>query len=145
MASKYYVEFGTEDGSQCNTRVLREWLSWQGLLMDGSHERPEINLRRQVVTPDNINALLTTYVLESATASGRPHDRKAVIDVLSIDLDFSDWWVAALPCLGWGAAQGPAFPWTPAWAPAWAAATASPCWCLDGSTGLPDGCSWLLA
>jgi hypothetical protein len=29
----YYVEFGVEDGTQCNTRILRERFNYTGLLM----------------------------------------------------------------------------------------------------------------
>lgn len=42
---------------QCNTRVLRDRLGWQGLLMDGSHERLDIGLHREQIMPGNINAL----------------------------------------------------------------------------------------
>jgi hypothetical protein len=45
-AGGYYVEFGVEDGSECNTRLLRERYGWSGLLMDGGYHRPEINLHK---------------------------------------------------------------------------------------------------
>lgn len=32
---KYYVEFGTENGNEINTRKLYEYYGWDGLLMDG--------------------------------------------------------------------------------------------------------------
>lgn len=34
---RFYVEFGVEDGRECNTRVLRERLNFTGLSMDGGH------------------------------------------------------------------------------------------------------------
>merc|ERR1712216_388258 len=33
VSNKVYVEFGAEDGSQCNTRLLREEFGFQGLTM----------------------------------------------------------------------------------------------------------------
>lgn len=93
-SSHYYVEFGTQDGSQCNTRVLREDLGWRGTLMDGSYKRPEIGLHREIVTPDNINALLSKYVLAPEAQGGSPgSDAASRVDVLSIDIDYSDWYV----------------------------------------------------
>jgi len=41
--NKYYVEFGVENGSECNTRILREQYNWSGLQMDGSNENEFIN------------------------------------------------------------------------------------------------------
>ncbi|CAF3921724.1 unnamed protein product, partial [Adineta steineri] len=35
-----FVEFGTQEGQQCNTRFLRQQLGWQGLMMDGGHDIP---------------------------------------------------------------------------------------------------------
>ena len=32
---KYYVEFGTENGVEINTRKLYEYYGWDGLLIDG--------------------------------------------------------------------------------------------------------------
>lgn len=46
-----FTQFGTQDASECNTRFLREVLGWSGLLMDGGYENPDINLRREFITP----------------------------------------------------------------------------------------------
>lgn len=70
-----FVEFGVENGIQCNTRFLRERLGWQGLMMDGSNENLQINLHREIITAKNINDLLTKY------------QTPASIDLLSIDLE----------------------------------------------------------
>lgn len=65
--SRYYVEFGVEDGMECNTRVLRERHGWKGLLMDGGEPNKAINLHSEFVTAENIevrhSTLLCTLVL----------------------------------------------------------------------------------
>jgi len=76
-----YVEFGAEDGQQCNTRVLREDHGWSGLLMDGGHANPAINLQREWVTAESINLLLSK------------HRVPPVFDLLVVDIDFNDYWV----------------------------------------------------
>src|SRR5262249_30996920 len=49
----YFVEFGVEDGAECNTRYLREKYGWHGLMMDGFHENRAINLRKEFITAEN--------------------------------------------------------------------------------------------
>lgn len=46
VTDKFYVEFGTENGSETNSRVLREHYKWTGLLMDGGHTNSAINLQK---------------------------------------------------------------------------------------------------
>lgn len=78
---KYYVEFGASDALECNTRLLREKYGWNGLLMDGFHYKPEINLQRSFITAENINSLFEKYEV--------PCD----LDLLSIDIDYNDFYV----------------------------------------------------
>ncbi|CAM4962162.1 unnamed protein product [Rotaria socialis] len=76
-----FVEFGVENGKQCNTRFLREHLGWQGLMMDANNADLTINLRREMISPKNINDLLSKY------------ETPTTIDLLSIDIDFDDYFV----------------------------------------------------
>lgn len=78
--NKYYVEFGVEDGHECNTNQLRKH-GWQGLLMDGSHENAALNLHQEFITAENIEDLFSKYNV--------PHE----FDLLSIDIDGNDYWV----------------------------------------------------
>jgi hypothetical protein len=78
--NKYYVEFGVGDGSECNTRLLRE-NGWSGLMMDCDHHDPSIGLHREFINAENINDLFAKYHV--------PAD----FDVLSIDIDNNDYWV----------------------------------------------------
>jgi hypothetical protein len=81
---KAYVEFGTESGHECNTRLLREMHGWTGLLMDSRHEDAGINLFREFITRDNFMTLLTDKYRTLV-----PRD----LDLLSIDVDFNDFWL----------------------------------------------------
>ena len=79
--NRSYVEFGVEDGIESNTRSLMKHKGWTGLLMDGSHENPAINLHREFITAENIEALFAK------------HDIPREFDLLSIDIDGNDYWV----------------------------------------------------
>jgi hypothetical protein len=79
--NRYYVEFGTENGVECNTKYLREHHHWNGLLMDGGYQDESINLQREFITAENINALFQKYCVPKQ------------FDLLSIDIDFNDWYV----------------------------------------------------
>lgn len=77
---KFVVEFGVEDGRECNTRYLRERLGWNGLLMDPAPNNPAF-IKKELVTAENINALFEKYKV--------PTD----LDLLSIDVDGNDYWI----------------------------------------------------
>lgn len=79
--NRYFVEFGVQDGSECNTRLLAERHGWRGLLMDGGHENSDRSLRREFITAENINDLFARYAVP------------AEFDLLSIDIDGNDYWV----------------------------------------------------
>jgi hypothetical protein len=84
IVNKFYVEFGTESGSECNSRVLREKLDWKGLMMDGSNENAAINLNRESISPDNIVSLLEKHgVYQNGTDIG----------YFSEDTDFADYYI----------------------------------------------------
>ncbi len=79
--NRYYVEFGTQNAYECNTRYLRERQNWHGLLMDGGYEDPKINLQQEFITAENITSLF------------QKHKVPEQFDLLSIDIDFNDWHV----------------------------------------------------
>lgn len=81
IKNKYYVEFGVQNGIECNTRNLRENLGFTGLLMDGGFENLNINLHKEFVNAENINDLFKKYNV--------PYE----FDLLSIDIDFNDLYV----------------------------------------------------
>ena len=62
-------------------REEKGWNVAESLLMDGSHEDPEINLRRVMFWPDNILELFTRFKVSRE------------FDLLSVDMDSYDWWM----------------------------------------------------
>ena len=76
--NKFYVEFGVENGMECNTRILREYYNWKGLQMDGSNENDKFNLRKEFITKENVVELFKKYNV--------PQN----INILSVDIDFND-------------------------------------------------------
>ena len=79
-SDRYYVEFGVENGMECNTRWLREH-GWTGLLMDGQVENLAINLHRELIDESSIVPLL------------HKHGVPPRFDLLSVDVDCKDWWL----------------------------------------------------
>lgn len=88
-----FVEFGVEDYTEANTRLLLQLRNWRGLVIDGSadniaavrrqdvHWRHDLTAVDAFITRDNINALIG-----DAGFSGD-------IGLLSIDIDGNDYWV----------------------------------------------------
>lgn len=95
--TKRFVEFGVEDGTECNAANLVVNFGFSGLMLDGSQENvqrgrnfyaatlgPSANrlaFQQSWITAENINA-----VIESNGIGGP-------IDLLSIDIDGNDYWV----------------------------------------------------
>lgn len=79
--SKYFVEFGTGDGSECNTRYLREVKNWKGLLLDYKYENQLINLHQCLITAENICEIFEKHQV--------PNE----FDLLSVDIDGNDFYV----------------------------------------------------
>ena len=77
----YYVEFGTENGSECTTRYLRESKNWTGLLLDGGNSNPDINLHEELISYENIVSLFQKYKVPMT------------FDHLTVDLDLGSFWL----------------------------------------------------
>ena len=79
VTNRYFVEFGVEDGTECNTaNLVRQ--GWSGLMLDGD-EHPGTLVRQEFITAENINDLFAKYHVPQ------------VFDFLSIDIDGNDYWV----------------------------------------------------
>lgn len=74
-----YVEFGTQDATECNTRLLRERCGWRGLLMDGDHQNASIGLQREFLSAENILELFGKYGVPTS------------LDILSLDINGNEY------------------------------------------------------
>ncbi len=89
--NKFFVEFGVENGNECNSRQLLENKSWSGLWMDGSDKNVAwglkkfshlpINFQSTFVTAENIEGLLEKFEVPQEP------------DLFVIDIDGNDFWV----------------------------------------------------
>lgn len=55
-----------QNGTECQSRNLRENHNFTGLLMDGSFHRPEINLQQEIMYSNNIVSLFKKYMVPQA-------------------------------------------------------------------------------
>lgn len=92
-----FIEFGVEDGTECNTANLSLHFGWRGMLIEGDPAHAakarafyraalggrgdRVQIVNSFVTAENINGLLKD--------NGFTGD----IDLLSIDIDGNDYWV----------------------------------------------------
>jgi hypothetical protein len=90
--SRTFVEFGVEDGRECNTAALARVFGWRGLLLEADPacarsaaayfaDRPAVTVRNVAVEPETLDGLL------------REHGLDGDLDVLSVDIDGNDYWV----------------------------------------------------
>ncbi|CAE8585262.1 unnamed protein product [Polarella glacialis] len=79
VTNRFYVEVGTQNGVQCNSRYFRVRYGFKGVMMDDSYQNLGVNLSRHFVTPANIADLFQK--------SDVPHE----FDLLSLDTDGNEW------------------------------------------------------
>lgn len=88
----YFVEFGVEDGLECNSANLSIHHNWSGLMIEGNAEcyqrllvhyspYPQVKTAHHSITKDNIATIFQTMNVP------------AELDMLSIDIDGNDYWV----------------------------------------------------
>ncbi|HEX3386574.1 MAG TPA: hypothetical protein VHS53_15345, partial [Mucilaginibacter sp.] len=120
IPNKTFIEFGTENYRESNTRFLLVNNNWTGLIMDGSESNAaeirnselfwkyDLNVVTAFITRENINDLIRS--------AGFSKD----VGILSIDIDGNDYWVwEAIYCVDpiiviieYNSVFGPGNPWT---------------------------------
>lgn len=88
---RYFVEFGVEDGRECNTRYLYKHKHWNGLLIEGNPD-----LARQI--HDNFGdtrvQIDSTFIKkENIVDIFKQNQVPLRFDLLSVDIDGNDYWV----------------------------------------------------
>jgi len=94
IKNRTFVEFGVEDYTEANTRLLLQLENWNGFIIDGNKKNIDaikknisfywkysINAVNEFITKENINSLLHK--------SGFDYD----LGLLSIDIDGNDYWI----------------------------------------------------
>jgi hypothetical protein len=97
VTNRKFIEFGVEDGTECNAANLAINFHFNGLLMDGDAEnvargrqfydtmlgsrKAEVTVAQSWITAENINDTI------------RSHGISGEIDLLSVDIDGNDYWV----------------------------------------------------
>lgn len=92
VAEEFFVEFGVEDGAECNTRFLAEVLGWSGAYFEINTEACARLSRRYA----NTHRISVTNVAVTAANIGELFDGCHVprfFGVLSIDVDGQDIWL----------------------------------------------------
>ena len=79
IKNKKSLEFGVQNGKECNTRLLRE-NGWNAICFDSGHNLPSKNIHKEFIKVNNINHLIRKYDAND-------------ISLLSIDIDGNDFYV----------------------------------------------------
>lgn len=80
-STSIYIEIGTEDGKECNTRYLRE-KGMSGYMFDNMNENKSINLYKKNINTSNLKIILNEFNLLDKD-----------IALFSIDVDSFDYWI----------------------------------------------------
>jgi hypothetical protein len=90
--SKFFVEFGVEDGLECNTAYLARRLGWSGVMMEAD-ERRFAELRKNYRRFPKVRTVQAMVTSENASRSFSDAAIPREFDLLSIDIDGNDYWV----------------------------------------------------
>ena len=88
-----FIEFGTEDYAESNTRFLLQNNNWAGLLLDGSRENIDAIKRDGLYWRHNIKAECAFITRENINELITKNGISGDIGLLSIDLDGIDYWI----------------------------------------------------
>jgi hypothetical protein len=90
--NKLFVEFGVEDGLECNCATLALFNNWTGLMIEGNRENYE-RLCTNFATYPKVKTLLHFITKENIVSIFKTMLVPLQFDLLSIDIDSNDYWV----------------------------------------------------
>jgi len=88
-----FVEFGVENYSESNTRLLLKLRNWRGLVLDGSNEHIASIMRESIYWQYNLTAKCAFIDCENVNNLIDLGGMSGEIGLLSIDIDGNDYWV----------------------------------------------------
>jgi hypothetical protein len=104
VTNRRFVEFGVQDGRQCNTANLSINCGWSGLLMEGNPSDAaraiEYYSSRSEIKPGQVTVIQSFITAENINDLISSNGVNGKIDLLSIDIDGNDYWVwKAITCI----------------------------------------------
>ncbi|MFD3448186.1 hypothetical protein ACFDTO_26695 [Microbacteriaceae bacterium 4G12] len=90
--NKYFVEFGVQDGSECNTAYLSLFNNWSGLMIEGDNENYK-RLCANLFNHKSVQTVQKFVTKENISYIFKDNRVPTEFDLLSIDIDGNDYWV----------------------------------------------------
>jgi hypothetical protein len=90
--SRFFVEFGVEDGSECNAALLAERYGWSGVFIEAS-DRHYADLRARYAAFPAIRCVHAFVRRDNIVDIFRANEVPVDLDLLSIDIDGNDYWI----------------------------------------------------
>lgn len=91
--NKVFIEIGTEDYWESNTRFLLKSMNWKGYLIEGSKNHIKKIKSQRIYWQNNIKAINEFVTKENINNIIQENIREKSIGLLSIDIDGNDLWV----------------------------------------------------
>lgn len=88
-----FIEFGVENYAESNTRFLLERNNWKGLILDAGDEHAEFIRGADLLWRHDIEAVSAFVGRDNINQLFSEHGFAGEIDLLSIDIDSTDYWV----------------------------------------------------
>jgi hypothetical protein len=89
---RFFVEFGVENGSECNAALLAQRYGWSGVFIE-ANDRHFVELQARYSGIPAVRCVRAFVTRENIANIFRANDVPLEPDLLSIDIDGNDYWV----------------------------------------------------